>query len=115
MRAARWAATTAVEAIGANDLSAKRLSEYEERWRADIGKELDRGLLIRKVFVNMSDKKLDEVGRLLDRDDAKVVLATGDIDYPSKIASPLLRTVPSLIKFSPQVIGSLIRGSKRVI
>jgi geranylgeranyl reductase family protein len=112
MRAARWAATTAVEAIQANDLSAKRLSEYEERWRADIGKELDRGLLIRKVFVNMSDKKLDEIGRLLDRDDAKEVLSTGDIDYPSKIASPLLRTVPSLIKFSPQVIGSLIRGSK---
>jgi geranylgeranyl reductase family protein len=112
MRAARWAAATAVEAIRENDLSAKRLSEYEERWRADIGRELDRGLLIRKVFVNMSDKKLDEVGRLLDRDDAKEVLSTGDIDYPSKIASPLLRTVPSLIKFSPQVIGSLIRGSK---
>lgn len=111
MRAARWAALTAVEALKEGDLGARRLSEYEARWRADIGKELDRGLLIRKVFVNMSDKKLDEVGRTLDRDDAKEVLATGDIDYPSKIASPLLRTVPSLIKFSPHLIGSLIRGT----
>ncbi len=111
MRAARWAAMTAVEAIKEKDLSAKRLSEYEARWRADLGKELDRGLLIRRAFVKMTDKKLDEVGRLLDRNDAKVVLATGDIDYPSKIASPLLRAVPSIIKFSPHLIGSLIRGA----
>ncbi len=111
MRAARWAAMTAVEALKSRDLSAKRLAEYEDRWRADIGKELDRGLLIRRAFVKMTDKKLDEVGRLLDRDDAKDVLATGDIDYPSKIASPLMRQVPSLIKFSPQLIGSLIRGA----
>jgi precorrin-6B methylase 1 len=69
-------------------------------------------MLIRKAFVGLTDKKLDEIGRLLDRDDARAVLATGDIDNPSKIASPLLRAVPSLIKFSPQVIGSLIRGSK---
>jgi flavin-dependent dehydrogenase len=109
MRAARWAALTAVEALKARDLSARRLSEYEDRWRADIGKKLDRGVLIRRAVVKMTDRKLDEVGRLLDRDDAKEVLATGDIDYPSKIASPLLRQVPSLIKFSPQLIGSLIR------
>lgn len=112
MRAARWAALTAVEAITENDLSAKRLSEYEARWKADIGKELDRGLLIRKAYTNMTDKKLDDIGRQLDRDDAKEVLATGDIDFPSKIASPLLRAVPSIIKFSPQLIGALIRGSK---
>jgi geranylgeranyl reductase family protein len=112
MRAAKWAALTAEEALEEKDIGAKRLSQYEARWRADIGKELDRGLLIRKAYVGLTDKKLDEIGRLLDRDDARAVLATGDIDNPSKIASPLLRAVPSLIKFSPQVIGSLIRGSK---
>lgn len=113
MRAARWAAQTAVEAIDGNDLSERSLSAYEERWRADIGKELERGLLIRKVFVGLTDKKLDEVGRMLDREDAKAVLATGDIDYPSKLATPLLRTLPSLVKFSPSVISSLIRREQR--
>lgn len=112
MRAAKWAALTAMEAMKEEDLSAKRLSQYEARWRADIGKELDRGMMIRKAFTGMSDKKLDEIGRLLDREDARAVLSTGDIDNPSKIASPLLRAVPSLIKFSPQVIGSLIRVGK---
>lgn len=113
MRAARWAAQTAVEAIKAGDCSAKRLADYEARWRADIGKELERGLLIRKVFVGMTDKKLADLGKMLDRGDVKDVLATGDIDFPSKLATPLLRTLPSLIKFSPQVIGTLIRREQR--
>jgi len=115
MRAAKWAALTAVDAVEEGDLSAKRLSEYDDRWRSDIGRELERGLMIRKVFTNLTDKKLDDVGRMLDREDAKEVLATGDIDYPSKLASPLLKAVPSLIKFSPQLIGSLIRKEQRVI
>ncbi len=115
MRAAKWAALTAVDAVEEGDLSAKRLSEYDDRWRSDIGREMDRGLMIRKVFTNLTDKKLDDVGRMLDREDAKEVLAAGDIDYPSKLASPLLKAVPSLIKFSPQLIGSLIRKEQRVI
>jgi geranylgeranyl reductase family protein len=113
LRAARWGAMTAVDALKDKDLSAKRLSEYDLKWRADIGKEVDRGLLIRKVFVNLTDRKMDDVCRMLDRADAKEVLAGGDIDYPSKIASPLLKTVPALVKFSPQLIGSLIRREQR--
>jgi geranylgeranyl reductase family protein len=113
LRAARWGAMTAVDALKDGDVSAKRLQEYDTKWRADIGKEVDRGLLIRKVFVNLTDRKMDDVCRMLDRPDAKEVLATGDIDYPSKIASPLLKAVPSLVKFSPQLIGSLIRREQR--
>ncbi len=114
MSAARIAARTAVEATTAGDLSERSLSSYEDAWRADIGREVERGMLIRKVFVGMTDKKLDAAGRMLDRDDAKEVLATGDIDFPSKLARPLLRTVPSLIKFSPHVIGTLLRREQRI-
>lgn len=113
LRAARWGAMTAVDALRDEDLSSKRLMEYDAKWRADIGKEVDRGLLIRKVFVNLTDRKMDDVCRMLDRPDAKEVLATGDIDFPSKLASPLLKAVPSLVKFSPQLIGSLIRREQR--
>ncbi|MDW5561920.1 MAG: NAD(P)/FAD-dependent oxidoreductase [Methanomassiliicoccus sp.] len=113
LRSAKWGAMTAVDALRDGDLGAKRLSEYDTKWRADIGKEVDRGLLIRKVFVNLTDRKMDDVCRMLDRPDAKEVLAGGDIDYPSKIASPLLKAVPSLVKFSPQLIGSLIRREQR--
>lgn len=113
LRAARWGAMTAVDALKDQDLSSKRLMEYDTKWRADIGKEIDRGLLIRKVFVNLTDRKMDDVCRMLDRPDAKEVLAGGDIDYPSKIASPLLKAVPALVKFSPQLIGTLIRREQR--
>ncbi|MBI0582691.1 MAG: NAD(P)/FAD-dependent oxidoreductase [Methanomassiliicoccus sp.] len=113
LRSARWAAMTAVEALKEGDVSARRLSDYDVKWRADIGKEVDRGLLIRKVYVNLTDRKMDDVCRMLDRPDAKEVLSGGDIDYPSKIATPLLKTVPSLVKFSPQLIGSLIRREQR--
>lgn len=113
LRAARWGAMTAVDALKDKDLSAKRLSGYDEKWRADIGKEMERGLLIRKVFVNLTDRKMDDVCRMLDRPDAKEVLSTGDIDFPSKLASPLLKAVPTLVKFSPQLIGTLIRREQR--
>jgi len=113
LRAARWGAMTAVDALKDKDLSAKRLSGYDEKWRADVGKEIERGLLIRKVFANLTDRKMDDVCRILDRPDAKEVLATGDIDFPSKLASPLLKTVPTLVKFSPQLIGTLIRREQR--
>ena len=109
MRSARDAAQTAMDAVANGDLSERFLSSYEDAWRADVGKEIERGMLIRKVFVGMTDKKLDEAGRMLDRDDVREILATGDIDYPSKLAAPLLRKVPSLIKFSPTVIGQLLR------
>ncbi|WP_019176114.1 geranylgeranyl reductase family protein [Methanomassiliicoccus luminyensis] len=111
MRAAKWAAMTAVDALEEGDVSASYLSSYEQRWRSDIGKELERGMLVRKVYTKMSDQKLDEVGRMMDRDDAKEVLSTGDIDFPSKLARPMLKTVPTLIKFSPQALGSLLRKS----
>ena len=114
MRAASIAGETARNAIAAGDPSVRSLSSYEEAWRADIGKELDRGMLIRKVYTGMTDKKLDELGRMLDCDDAREVLSTGDIDYPSKLVAPLLRKLPSLIKFSPTVIGSLLRREQRI-
>ena len=56
---------------------------------------------------------MDDVCRMLDRPDDKEVLATGYIDFPSKLASPLLKTVPTLVKFSPQLIGTLIRREQR--
>lgn len=109
MRSARNAAQTATDAVAKGDLSERSLASYEDAWRGDVGKEIERGMLVRKVFVGMTDKKLDEAGRMMDRDDIKEVLATGDIDYPSKLAAPLLRKLPSLIKFSPTVIGRLLR------
>jgi len=82
LRAARLAARTAMQAMEENDTSMKFLSAYEREWRAEIGKELERGALIRKVYLGMTDKKLDELGRMIDRDDVKEVMTTGEYRSP---------------------------------
>lgn len=110
LQCAKYAAETALDAIDSNDYSAAFLSAYEDKWKSEIGKELDRGMIVRKIFTGMSDKKLDEAGKLLDKPEAKEILATGDIDYPSKLARPMLKAVPSLMKLAPGALKTLLLG-----
>ncbi len=110
MQCAKYAAETALDAINSEDYSAAFLSAYEDKWKSEIGKELDRGMIVRKVFTGMSDKKLDEAGKLLDKPEAKEILATGDIDYPSKLAKPILKAVPSIMKLAPGALKTLLLG-----
>jgi geranylgeranyl reductase family protein len=108
MISAECAATTAMEALEKNDLSEHALSQYQRLWKEKIGKELDRGYRVRKVFVRLSDKKLDDAGRLFSRPDVMAILESGDIDRPTELAPAILRSVPSLLRFSPQILGSLL-------
>lgn len=110
LQCAKYAAETALDAIDSNNYSAAFLSAYEDKWKSEIGKELDRGMIVRKIFTGMSDKKLDEAGKLLDKPEAKEILATGDIDYPSKLARPMLKAVPSLMKLAPGALKTLLLG-----
>jgi hypothetical protein len=57
----------------------------------------------------MSDGKLDEAFQLLDRDDVSALLQKGDIDHPSSLAPKMLRHLPSLLRFSPLLLGSLFQ------
>jgi flavin-dependent dehydrogenase len=108
MISAECAATTALEALERNDLSKSYLSRYQTLWRERIGRELDRGYRVRKVFVRLSDRKLDDVGKLMKRPSVKAILESGDIDRPTELAPAVLRSVPSLLRFSPQILGSLL-------
>lgn len=108
MVAAECSSRTAIESLEENDFSSRMMSRYQERWRSEIGKELDKGYRIRKVFVRLNDRKIDEVGRLMNRRDVLEILSQGDIDYPSRLAPSILRSIPSLLKFSPQILGSLL-------
>ena len=108
MISAECAATTAMEALEKNDLSERALSQYQRLWKEKIGKELDRGYRVRKVFVRLSDRKLDDAGKLFSRPDVMAILESGDIDRPTELAPAILRSVPSLLRFSPQILGSLL-------
>lgn len=85
------------------------LKEYDALWKEAFGKELARAFRIRKVFVNLTDKKIDSALKLFAEPDVRRLLESrGDIDYPASLASSVLKLAPRLAKFSPEVIESFL-------
>ncbi len=86
-----------------------RLSDYDDLWKADFGKELSRAFRIRKVFLNLTDKKMDNALRLFAEPKVRSLLEFhGDIDYPASLSSSVLKLAPKLAQFSPQIIKSFL-------
>ncbi|MFP4169812.1 MAG: geranylgeranyl reductase family protein [Methanomassiliicoccales archaeon] len=110
--AAECAASTVIEAQEEGRFDEEMLSRYQERWRGKLGRELDRGYRLRRMFLRMSDSKLDELGRALRKDSVRELLSGGDIDRPSQLVPRVLRAAPSLLRFSPQVLGSFLERGK---
>ena len=52
-------------AIIAGDVSVKSLQEYEDRWRATIGKAIDNGLIVKDIFVRFTDEELNSLAHSL--------------------------------------------------
>jgi flavin-dependent dehydrogenase len=93
-----------LERGGAPDLGA-----YDVAWRRALGKELKRGMWLRKVYLNMNDRHMDEICRLFGSEGIlSVINEEGDLDYPSRLVLPLLRRAPGLAKFAGPLLKSLI-------
>lgn len=114
MVAAKCAAVTALDCLATGDFSGLALSAYQERWKGEIGRELDRGYLIRRSYLRLSDRKLGEVGRILSKGDVPSILAQADIDSPSVMAPQVLKAAPSLVRFAPSFLGSLFSRSNAI-
>lgn len=108
MAAASLAADVARSALDEDNLSRRRLAAYESRWKKGVGRELERAALVRRIFLQMSDAKLDALFRILDDSSIKEVMATGDIDYPTELSPMVLSREPGLWRFSPELIRALI-------
>ena len=91
MIAAPLRAEVASSAIAENDLSAKRLGEYDRRFEAVVGRELRSGARIRRWFVRMDDDDLNRAGGYSVRPDVRTVLDTMEIDNPVTVIPKLLR------------------------
>ncbi|MEM2944323.1 MAG: NAD(P)/FAD-dependent oxidoreductase [Methanomassiliicoccales archaeon] len=108
--AADCAARIAIRSLEIGDCSARTLASYQREWKKKIGRELERGYRLRKIFLQLNDKDLDEIASILKREEVVEVLSTGDIDFPSLIAASVLRVAPALLKFSPKLLASFLRG-----
>jgi digeranylgeranylglycerophospholipid reductase len=85
------------------------LSGYDTLWKDEFGKELSRAFRVRKVFLNLTDKKLDKALRIFAEPDVHRLLEKhGDIDFPASLSSAVLKLAPKLAQFSPQIIESLL-------
>ena len=105
---AGYLAETASLALEEDDLGERRLQEYHDKWNADIGRELYVGWRLRKAFMHLSDEQVNELFRVLDDKELLAMVNTlGDIDYPSRLAKPLIKKAPQLFKFSWAGVKSL--------
>jgi len=89
----RLAGDVAAEAIGADDVSARRLDAYERRWRARFERELTFGYLAHRALCRLSDDDLDRVFQTVTEDEALMAILSehGDIDYTSWVAQALVK------------------------
>ncbi|MDD1752371.1 MAG: NAD(P)/FAD-dependent oxidoreductase [Methanotrichaceae archaeon] len=92
---AKIAGSVAAAAALEGDCSAKRLHEYDMRWRAFLGRELEIGMRLNKFLTRMSNEELDEAIEYLGRkpDILSVIEEYGDIDRPSRL---ILKMLPKI-------------------
>src|SRR3990172_1839528 len=91
------AASPAVAAFQADDMSSRRLSLYEKGWKREIGRELLRSLRIRHFGLALGDAEVERIVRALRGTGLQALAARhGDIDYPSRVLLRLARSAPAL-------------------
>ena len=102
---ARHCAIVATHAIHKDRFTDKVLDEYHARWTRDIGHELSLGMRFRGLYAQFTDQQLDRYIEKFNTEKIKALINTyGDIDYPTRLAFPLLRTAPSLLSLLPSML-----------
>jgi flavin-dependent dehydrogenase len=102
-------AYVAAAALEEGNLSAKRLREYERLIKNDVGKELKKAYALRKIYLGLKDKHLEEGFDILSNEKIQSYIArSGDIDYPAGLTKTVLQKAPKLMKFAGPVLKSLI-------
>ena len=92
-----------------SDDGGTRLTDYDALWRESFGSELAKAFRIRKVFLALTDNKMDQALRMFDDPEVRrLIEERGDIDYPSALSKNVLKLAPKLAQFSPQLIKSLL-------
>jgi digeranylgeranylglycerophospholipid reductase len=75
MQAGMIAGEVAAKALAAGNVRRDGLKEYEDRWRADIGRHLARSYEFKEFFVKLTDKDLNDlIGSLAKEDISKMDL-----------------------------------------
>ena len=110
IRTAKHAADVAATCCERGDVSDTALSEYENRWQADIGRELALGYRLFLMRRHLSTETMDEmIGAMSVPEIVNAITEYGDMDRPAKIAGILMKN-PALLKFFSPLLLSGIRS-----
>ncbi|WNY23007.1 hypothetical protein MmiHf6_03030 [Methanimicrococcus hongohii] len=95
--AAKIAAKVAAEAIAENDFSEKKMSEYEKRWKKELGRELDIGMRAHDYRMKLTDEEMNKIfNELNDPEILDLITEYGDMDHPSVLIQKLMLSKHSL-------------------
>jgi digeranylgeranylglycerophospholipid reductase len=98
-------AIVAEEALQKQQFDGQFLKRYHMKWTKEIGRELSLGLKFRKIFTSLTDEQLNKyLEKLNNTKTIDIINTHGDIDYPSRLALPLIRTSPSLLSLAPAML-----------
>lgn len=73
MDAGLIAGEVCIKAKEKRDYSVKTLKEYEDRWRATIGKEISRSLKVKNLLIKLTDEQFNQLAHSLDGIDASTM------------------------------------------
>ncbi|HNQ26066.1 MAG TPA: NAD(P)/FAD-dependent oxidoreductase [Methanoregulaceae archaeon] len=109
VRSAYHAAETACEACNEGSAADDLLRRYEQRWRSELGRELDLGFRLFSARGKLTGEEVDQLVRVLNDPSLKAdILTYGDMDQPGV----LLRRIVKNPKIYP-VLGILLRSGVR--
>jgi digeranylgeranylglycerophospholipid reductase len=95
----------AEEALQEQQFDEQFLKRYHTKWTKEIGRELSLGMRFRKIFTSLTDEQLNKyLEKLNNKKTIDIINTHGDIDYPSRLALPLIRTSPSLLSLAPAML-----------
>jgi len=88
---AKIAGEVAAAAALENDISARRLEEYDRRWRAKLGRELAIGMRIHDFIGGLDDAELNDLLASMNKPSMLETITTyGDMDHPSILIKKML-------------------------
>lgn len=110
IRSARHAAAIAVSACEQDRYDDALLAGYEQRWQADIGRELALGYRLFRMRQNLSSEDIDGMIRAFgDKDILDAIVQYGDMDRPGKLVGMLVKK-PALLRWLSPLLASGIRS-----
>ena len=79
--------------------------KYQKLCNKNVLKELEKGMIFRKIYLNLNDNQIDcYIKKFQEKKFKDIISKYGDIDYPSKLAPELIKKAPSLLKLATNLL-----------